>query len=110
MPKQLLRSIGATAAEQDRISAAFARQLSAVLRETERRIHALLLRVREQSTSAKVQAAQALRVRNQLRDILREAGYDQLVDVATGAALDRVAKRVLTTRGVAGAAASAMRR
>jgi len=53
-----------------------------------------------------VRASQALAVRNQVRTVLREAGYGALVDVSTGAALDRMAARTLAHRRIAKVAAS----
>lgn len=106
MPDRLLRAIDAATREQDRVSAAFARELAGVLRETERRLRALLDEVQRGSTSATVQAAQLVRVRGEIRSLLTLSGYDALAGAATGAALDRIAARVLATRELAGAAAA----
>ena len=102
MPEtRLIRAAEVTAAEADRISAAFARQLAAVLKATERRLRALIREVEQGSRTAIVQAAQADRIRRQVRGVLRESGFDVLVEGSTGGALDRMADRVLTQRRLA---------
>jgi hypothetical protein len=101
MADKHVRSAAKTADTADRISVSFARQLSAVLRQVERRIRDLLTQEATPARSVQVQASQAYRVRNQLQDILLESGYGALVDEATGAALDRMVERVLVSRRIA---------
>lgn len=103
---RLVKAAERTAREADRISAAFARQLSSVLRDAERRIRDWLLISEPPSRTVQVRASQALAVRNQVRTVLREAGYGALVDVSTGAALDRMAARTLAHRRIAKVAAA----
>jgi|GEM_PF-3327957 len=103
---RLVKAAEKTAREADRISAAFARQLSSVMRDAERRIRDWLLISEPPSRTVQVRASQALAVRQQVRTRLREAGYADLLDVATGAALDRMAERVLAGRRIAKVAAN----
>lgn len=81
-----------TAAEADRLSQLFARQLTAVVKDTERRLRAWLA----QPTPRHVTPAP-----RDVRQILRAAGYDALADAATATPFDRMATRVLQQRAIA---------
>lgn len=100
-PLRLVHSANKTAQTADTISAKFARALSTILRDTERRLRPLLVDAKAGSPTAVVQAAQADQVRRELRTALRQAGYDELAAQATDAPFDRMAARVLTTRRLA---------
>jgi hypothetical protein len=101
MADKHLRSAQKTADTADRMSAQFARHLSSVMRDIERKIRDLLTQAAQPSRTAIVQASQAYRIRNSIQDALRASRYRALVDEATGAALDRMTDRVLASRRLA---------
>jgi hypothetical protein len=94
-----------TADTIDRLSRSFARELGNVLRETERSLPAVV-EASVESRTAIVKATRANRLRKDLRSVLERAGYDALVDEATGERLDRITARVLDGRRLAKATAS----
>jgi hypothetical protein len=98
---ELKRSANRTAASADRLSRRFARELASVLRDTERKLPPLLRDVTAGNRTAVVKAAQAHRLRRDLRDILTSAGYDDLAEVATSEPLDVITDRVLAGRRLA---------
>lgn len=106
---RLIAAANATAETADAISKRFARELAQVLRDTERTLPPLLREVTAGNRTAIVKAAQANRVRKDLRDALAKAGYDDLVDAATGTPLDRMAERVLSARRLASQSADLSR-
>ena len=102
---RLIRAAQQTVDTAEQIGKRFARELAAVLRDTERRLPPLLREVTAGNRTAIVKAAQANRLRRELRQALERAGYDELVDVATAKPLDRMAQRVLAGRRLASASA-----
>lgn len=62
-----------------RLSRAFARELARVLRDLERQILVTIPEIRAGSRTALALAARATALRRDLRDALREAGYDDLL-------------------------------
>jgi hypothetical protein len=82
----------------DRVSAAFARELARVLRDTERALQPLLRRALDGDRTASVTGARGLALRRELRDTLNRAGFDRLVSVATTQAVEDMAVAVLSTR------------
>lgn len=106
MPDKLLRAIDAATREQDRVSAAFARELASVLRDVERQVRALLDQADAGGTGAAVQAGQLLRIRDRLHQVLRASGFDELAAAATSEGFTRITSRTLATRRIAGAAAT----
>jgi hypothetical protein len=98
---RILSFADATVARADNLSARFARELARVLRDTERRLLPLLHQAQAGDQTSVLQAAASNRVRNELRSILRTAGYDTLADAATSDPLDQIANRVLQARRIA---------
>lgn len=98
---RLLAGADAIVRAADDLSAVFARQLALVLRETERQLLPLVLDASDRARTGIVRATRANRTRVEIRDILRTAGYDDMVDAATGSALDVVVETVLDLRKVA---------
>jgi len=88
----------AVARAADGLSATFARQLSTVLRETERQLRPVLEAAEAGSATAVVKAARANRTRRGIRAVLERAGFSDMADVATGSALDVIVERVLASR------------
>lgn len=82
---------------QDTLSRSFARELAATLRDLERQIRVWAL---QQDATGQISAARAAVLRDNLRTLLRGAGYDRLIDDASAAATDRVLA-TLTGRDVA---------
>jgi hypothetical protein len=100
-PDDLKAAANVTAATADRLGRRFARELADVMRDTERKLHPLIRDVTDGNRTAIVKAAQANRVRKDLRAILERAGYDDLVDAATGDPLDVITEKVLAGRRLA---------
>lgn len=96
-----VRATNRVADAADGMSATFARQLEAVLRDTERLLRPLLADLAEGNPVAIVTAARAARVRLEIRDVLKSAGYDALADEATGQPLDQIVKDLLSARAIA---------
>jgi len=103
---RLIRAAAETANTAERIGKRFARELAQVLKDTERKLPRLVRDVSAGSRTAIVKAAQANRVRTELRTALQRAGYDELVDAATQAPLDRMVERVLEGRRLASQSAN----
>lgn len=93
-PEQLAAQL---AQQADRASAAFARSLSRVWREAERRL-GTLIRSAQDGPTATIRGVQAAALRSQLRTVLRDAGYDALAETATAAPLDRLSSLLLSSR------------
>lgn len=87
-----------TANRADDISQRFADELRQVFKDTERKLRPLLKDAAEGDRTAIVKAAQANRLRKDLRTAMTEAGYDTLADVATQTPLDKLAATVLRGR------------
>lgn len=100
--RRLLSAAERLAAVVDTLSAEFAAELQAVLRQTERRLGVLLrtLQTPRQpgERTRQAEAARLLVLRDQVREVLREAGYDRLAETAASASIDRLASVVQTTR------------
>jgi hypothetical protein len=96
-PQDLINRRTTIAQITDRAVSAFDRSLADVVRALERQLRSLVAGVAEQSRTAIIKAARASRVRNELRDALTQAGFDDLLNVATDAPLDRLARAVLST-------------
>ena len=96
-----LQAAERTARAADVLGQSFARALSSVLRDTERRLIPLVKDAAEGSPTAIIKAAQANDLRKQLRDTLRASGYDDLADIATSDRLDTLVSSVLDRRKLA---------
>jgi hypothetical protein len=94
----LIRAAQKTASLADDLGRRFAEELKQVFRDTERKLRPLLNDAAEGDRTAIVKAAQANRVRKELRDVLRASGYDDLADLSTQTPLDRLASTVLRGR------------
>lgn len=75
----------------DRLSRRFARQLAGVLRGLERDI--LAIGVAPRSSTALLRAAESQALRAQITELLRQSGYDSLIQAATGDPFDTLAER-----------------
>lgn len=67
----------------DTLSRAFALELARVWRDAERELRRLLTTVRPDSLTGAITATRAVVLRDQVRSVLRDAGYDALVAGAT---------------------------
>jgi len=85
------------AAVLERLNAAFARELGRVLRDLERNLLARVPAIKAGSRTATALAARSLVLRRELREALRDAGYDRLVDVSTEATFARLERTVAAT-------------
>jgi hypothetical protein len=95
--QQLIEKRTDVARLTDAAVAAFERELAGVVRNLERQLHGLVAGVSASSRTAIIKAARASKVRTALRDLLTEAGFDDLLDVATQAPLDQLARAALRT-------------
>lgn len=82
----------------DRLSATFARELSVVLKATERRLLPILRAALSGDRTAQVTGSVGLAHRAALRDALRTSGFDALANAATARTVDQMATAVLATR------------
>lgn len=100
----IIAAAEAAAKAADRLGDLFATELRRVLRKTALAMPDLLTVL----TAAAPEAAAATvgASRQQIRRILRDAGFDALAEGAYGSALDPVIRRVLATRRAAGLSAS----
>ena len=96
-PQDLIDGRDEMARLTDQAVASFERELAFVVRQLERQLLALIGEVAKDSRTAIIRAARATRLRNQIRDVLTEAGFDALLDAATEVPLDRLARAVLRT-------------
>lgn len=104
--RRLLTAAERLAALTDTLSAEFAADLAVVLRGLERRLVGLMRQL-EAPTGQRTRQAEIARLaslRDQIREVLREAGYDGLAQTATAAGFDRTLALVRASR--AGAAAA----
>jgi hypothetical protein len=97
----LLRRAQRIADTGERLSASFAAELAAVFRDAERALVRLLGAL---DGDVSVRAVQAIALRDALRRILDEAGYDRLMAVSSSSVAERMANAVLSGRGKAAAA------
>lgn len=72
----------------DRLSVSFAEELATVLRDLDRELVRLVADARSGNRTATALAVRAGELRRALREVLRAAGYDALVDRASRRALD----------------------
>jgi hypothetical protein len=86
------------AAIADDLGRSYAKELAAVKADLERSLRRLLIDAKEGSRTATALAVRGLRLRKELRDVLRDAGYDDLADLSTVRGLERMAKAVERTR------------
>jgi hypothetical protein len=90
-----------TAALMARLGDRFARDLASILRDTERQLGPLVRDAAEGSRTAIIKAARANRMRTDIREALRLAGYDELAESAAGSRLDALVQDVLARRRLA---------
>lgn len=88
----------AVAQTVDRLSAAFARELGRVLRDADRALRPILRAALRGERTAQTIAARGIALRRGLRDVLRAAGYDALVEATSTAAVQAMADQVLRGR------------
>lgn len=98
---KLVKGAATLAKTADDIGARFARELGRVLRDLDRKLRPLVTDAAGGSRTALVKAAQAGQLRQELRTVLTNAGFDALASAATDAPLDTIAARVLRTRRLA---------
>jgi hypothetical protein len=89
----------------DEIVGSFAVELARVLRDLERELRTLALEAAEGSRTAIARGVRAAKLRRQIQDALRAAGYDSLADTASGISLDRLVAQMERLRGAAKLAA-----
>lgn len=94
-PQDLLDRRTDVARLTDQAVAAFERELALVVRRLERQLRALVADVADGSRTAIIKAARASRLRNELRNLLTEAGFEDLLNAATDVPLDRIARAAL---------------
>lgn len=88
------------ASTADRASASFARGLSLVLREAERSLRRLVLVASDGAPTAIIKTLQAARSRREIRQVLTDAGFDYLTEVATVDPLTQLVDDVVRAREV----------
>lgn len=98
---KLVKGAATLAQTADDIGARFARELAKVLRDLDRKLRPLVIDAADGSRTALVRAAQAGQLRQELRTVLTNAGFDALASAATDGPLDTIAARVLQTRRLA---------
>lgn len=81
----------------DRQGTGFAEELADILRRIERRLPGLLAETAQGRVGAATTAARLAGLRRQLRQILTEAGYDDLIDVALTSGLDASLRAIAAT-------------
>lgn len=84
------------AADTDRLGHAFALELADILQRVERRLPPLITRATDGEAAATLKAAHLGELRASLRRLLREAGYEDLVDASMTAGLDQSLSRLAT--------------
>lgn len=88
----ITRAADRLAAEADRLSAAFARDLAAVWSDVERRVRTLI----------SDDTPPARRLRSAIRKSFEQAGFDRLAEAALDGPLDAITERVLAVRAAGG--------
>jgi len=101
MPDDLLSASERLARTADDLGDSFARELAIVKGDLERELRKLLREAEGGSRTAQAIVGRSLALRRQLRDVLTEAGYDDLADIATSRGLDRIVRAVEQLRVVA---------
>jgi hypothetical protein len=95
----LLRDAERLAAVADTLSLRFARELSTVLRDLERRLGPLVREALDTRQATRlIEATRALVLRQEIRRLLEMAGYDDLAATVTQRGLAGLARDVLATR------------
>ncbi len=94
----LIRLAERIAKKADEASAQFARGLTLVVRKAEREIGQVVKDASEGASTAILKGRNATRTKAQIRTALENAGYDGLIEDATGVPLDQMAKAVLALR------------
>lgn len=89
----------------DQVSQSYAFELSRVLRDLERELRVLALDAVKGSKTALSRAVRAAKLRKQITDALKAAGYPRLAESASGRALDQILVGVERLRGAAQLAA-----
>ncbi len=103
-PKQMQAAAVQQARHQDAIVQAFADELEQVLRLLNRQLATLITRFQQREgrlVRTAQQIGQAIAVRDDIRALLRVAGYDTLVAAAMDKPLDRLAAQVLESSAIA---------
>lgn len=94
----LIRLAARIAKKADEASATFARGLTLVVKQTERELGKVVRDASEGASTAILKGRNATRAKLQIRTALEDAGYDGLIEDATGVPLDQMAKAVLALR------------
>lgn len=94
----LIRLADRIAKKADEASATFARGLTLVVRNTERQLAKVIKDASEGASTAILKGRNASRTKIEIRNALEQAGYDGLIEDATGVPLDQMAKAVLALR------------
>ena len=89
------------AAVADAIGQTFARELAAVLRDLERELRRLASAALDGRQGPLARAVRAARLRRQIAQALRDAGFHQLAESSTSVGLDRLLAQVEKLRGAA---------
>ncbi len=80
------------------LGAAFAEQLARVWRDAERQIAQLIQSGRTEDTIGALDAAQVILLRDRIREVLTDAGYDAMVSNATQASHQKILEDFFTAR------------
>jgi hypothetical protein len=96
-PADLVALAEILAEDADQLSDAFARELADVLRRLERRLPEVISEATSGRTGSAVRAAALGRARANLRRLLTEAGYDDLIDTSVTVSVDRALARLAAT-------------
>ena len=106
--QRLLTAAERLAALTDTLSATFAAELADVLRGVERRMGRLLRELDRETRVGRItrqaEVARLASLRDQIRDVLRDSGYDGLAETATTSAFERAVATVRASRAGAQAA------
>lgn len=93
--QRLIAKAERLAATGERLGAAFARELARVFRDVDREVRQLLLAAEAGGRGAAISAVRAIALKEQIRDVLRGAGYDRTVAAATATGADAVLSATL---------------
>jgi len=88
-PAELVALANVLAADADRLTGAFALELADVLRRVERRLPDVITQAQSGGVAAAGRAASLGQLRTNLRRLLTEAGYDDLIETSVTVSLDR---------------------
>lgn len=99
--RELLARAERIAATGERLGAAFARELSKVWRDVERELVQLVVGARPGSVTDAIRATRAVVLKEQIRAVLSQAGYDRLVASATQLSAEVMVEAVLTRAAIA---------